>query len=74
MDLTKQDIENYNKIHAQMCRDNGYIDVGLYDEYGVKRGLRDKNGKGVLAGLTSLMNLRRCLRVCAHFRLISQEI
>ena len=42
MDLTKQDIENYNKIHAQMCRDNGYIDVDLYDEYGVKRGLRDK--------------------------------
>ena len=28
------------------------IDPGLYDHYGVKRGLRDKNGKGVLAGLT----------------------
>ena len=54
MDLTREDIENYNKIHAQMCRDNGYIDVGLYDEYGVKRGLRDKNGKGVLAGLTTI--------------------
>ena len=57
MDLTKQDIENYNKIHAQMCRDNGYIDVDLYDEYGVKRGLRDKNGKGVLAGLTTISEI-----------------
>ncbi len=57
MDLTRQDIENYNKIHAQMCRDNGYIDVGLYDEYGVKRGLRDKNGKGVLAGLTTISEI-----------------
>ena len=40
-----------------MCRDNGYIDVGLYDEYGVKRGLRDKNGKGVLAGLTTISEI-----------------
>lgn len=40
-----------------MCRENGYIDVGLYDEYGVKRGLRDKNGKGVLAGLTTISEI-----------------
>lgn len=57
MDLTRQEIENYNKIHAQMCRDNGFIDVNLYDEYGVKRGLRDKNGKGVLAGLTTISEI-----------------
>ncbi len=26
----------------------------MFDEYGVKRGLRDKNGKGVLSGLTNI--------------------
>lgn len=33
------------------------IDPGLYDQYGVKRGLRDKNGKGVLAGLTGVSSV-----------------
>ena len=33
------------------------IDPGLYDHYGVKRGLRDKNGKGVLAGLTGVSSV-----------------
>lgn len=30
------------------------IDPELYTQYGVKRGLRDKNGKGVLSGLTAI--------------------
>lgn len=30
------------------------IDPSLYDKYDVKRGLRDKNGKGVLCGLTEI--------------------
>ena len=30
----------------------------LYDAYGVKRGLRDKNGKGVLAGLTGISQVQ----------------
>lgn len=30
------------------------IDTDLYDTYDVKRGLRDKNGKGVLCGLTEV--------------------
>lgn len=33
------------------------IDPSLYDHYGVKRGLRDKNGKGVLAGLTGISSV-----------------
>ncbi|MDR1220795.1 MAG: citrate/2-methylcitrate synthase [Treponema sp.] len=31
---------------------NDYIDVGLYDKYNVKRGLRNADGSGVLVGLT----------------------
>ena len=34
-----------------------HFDPGLYDQFGVKRGLRDQNGKGVLAGLTGIANV-----------------
>ena len=36
------------------CIGNAKIDPALYDKYDVKRGLRDKNGKGVLTGLTEI--------------------
>ena len=38
---------------AELCEKNTAIDKELYTKYEVKRGLRDLNGKGVLAGLTS---------------------
>ena len=34
------------------------IDPALYETYAVKRGLRDKNGVGVLAGLTTISNVK----------------
>ena len=37
---------------AALCRSNSRIDPALYRKYDVKRGLRDINGQGVLAGLT----------------------
>lgn len=48
--------EYLNKIDvlAQQCLENGDIDVALFEEYDVKKGLRDKNGVGVLAGLTKI--------------------
>ena len=33
------------------------IDVGLYPKYGVKRGLRNEDGSGVLVGLTNIGNV-----------------
>ena len=36
---------------AGLCEKNNAIDKELYTKYEVKRGLRDLNGKGVLAGL-----------------------
>ncbi len=39
------------------CRDRDRIDPELFDELGVKRGLRDKNGNGVLAGLTNISKI-----------------
>lgn len=36
---------------------SGMIDVNLYEEFGVMRGLRDNNGKGVLTGLTEISDV-----------------
>ena len=42
---------------TRMCEDHSKMDVSLYGKYDVKRGLRDINGKGVLAGLTQISNI-----------------
>lgn len=39
---------------AKMTEDNNNIDPLFYEKFDVKRGLRDKNGKGVLCGLTEI--------------------
>ncbi|MGN1051312.1 MAG: citrate/2-methylcitrate synthase [Acutalibacteraceae bacterium] len=36
---------------------NGKIDSSFYEKYDVKRGLRDKDGKGVLTGLTQVSDV-----------------
>ena len=47
------EIENLTEI----CKDHSTWPVSLYGKYDVKRGLRDVNGKGVLAGLTQVSNV-----------------
>ena len=47
------EIENLTEI----CKDHCTLDLSLYGKYDVKRGLRDVNGKGVLAGLTQVSNV-----------------
>ena len=42
---------------SELCLKNNAIDRNLYTEYDVKRGLRDINGKGVLAGLTNISDV-----------------
>ena len=42
---------------AELCEQNNAIDKDLYTKYEVKRGLRDLNGKGVLAGLTNISDV-----------------
>ena len=39
---------------TDICIENSKMDVAFYEKYDVKRGLRDINGKGVLAGLTQI--------------------
>lgn len=43
---------------AKLSQDAGYIESELFTKYDVKRGLRDLNGKGVLAGLTHISDVR----------------
>lgn len=38
-------------------RDNNKIDPALYDRFSVKRGLRNPDGSGVLAGITNICNV-----------------
>ena len=50
LDTQFDDLVNY-------CMLSGKISQHLYEEYDVKRGLRDSNGKGVLTGLTEIADV-----------------
>ena len=54
----REQIENYTVKYGDVCKENNLIDINLYEQYGVKRGLRDKNGEGVLAGLTNISMIK----------------
>ena len=43
---------------AKLSEESGIIESDLFTKYEVKRGLRDLNGKGVLAGLTHISDVR----------------
>ncbi len=51
-------LEKYVKDHEEMCVRNDTIRSGLFEEYGVKKGLRDLNGQGVLTGLTNISSVK----------------
>jgi len=53
-----ENINDYSKKQADMCIDNDSIPKALYVDYGVKKGLRDDNGQGVLTGLTNISSVR----------------
>lgn len=55
MDLTQ--LNDYTTRSETVCRRNDTISPRLYEEYGVKKGLRDENGNGVLAGLTNISKI-----------------
>ncbi len=49
--------ESYLTEYAARCRQADQVDVELFDRHGVLRGLRDKNGNGVVAGLTNISKI-----------------
>ena len=52
---------NYNKdVFKSLCDEfakNNTIDQSLYEKYQVKRGLRNSDGSGVMAGVTNICNV-----------------
>ena len=50
-------LDNYVENKKELCEINDSIDRGLFGKYGVKRGLRDEKGQGVLTGLTNISHL-----------------
>ena len=51
------DVKEFAKLYEPVCRSADEVDENLYEQYGVKRGLRDKNGKGVLTGVTNISKI-----------------
>ncbi len=51
--------EYRNKVEelSKYCVENNQIESELYQKYAVLRGLRDKNGNGVVAGLTNISRI-----------------
>lgn len=50
-------VNQFAASRESICRKNDSIAPRLYDEYGVKKGLRDEHGKGVRAGLTNISDV-----------------
>jgi len=50
-------LDNYVENKKELCEINDSIDRSLFGKYGVKRGLRDEKGQGVLTGLTNISHL-----------------
>ncbi len=43
--------------YAQSCRRADHLEPEMFDKYEVQRGLRDKNGNGVVTGLTNISRI-----------------
>ena len=57
MELGEELNEKFNDL-TEYCMVSGAINLDLYNEYDVKRGLRDSSGKGVLTGLTEISDVK----------------
>ena len=57
-------MDNYMEQMAVLCENNDSINKNLYSEYGVKRGLRDENGQGVLTGNTVMVKSVHVMENC----------
>lgn len=57
MNEAYNEIEMFINEQVEKCEHYDKIAPELYEKYNVKRGLRDKNGIGVVAGLTSISSI-----------------
>ena len=49
--------ELYLNDYAKLCREADHLEPEMFDKYEVQRGLRDKNGNGVVTGLTNISRI-----------------
>ncbi len=49
--------ELYLNDYARLCREADCLEPEMFDKYEVQRGLRDKNGNGVVTGLTNISRI-----------------
>lgn len=54
----KETADTYLSEMEGMCIQNDHISKELFQEFGVKTGLRDEKGKGVLTGLTNISEIQ----------------
>ena len=57
MSMNPEELDSKISQLVEYSRKSGKIDLTLYQEYDVKRGLRDSTGKGVLTGLTEISDI-----------------
>jgi citrate synthase len=50
-------LTEYTQAYAAICQQSDGMTPELFEKYGVKKGLRDKNGNGVVAGLTNISQI-----------------
>ena len=53
-----QDMDKYLQEMQEVCIRNDHISKELFQEFGVKTGLRDEKGRGVLTGLTNISEIK----------------
>ena len=57
--MTRQEgLKNRFELFAEIIEEKAKIEPELYDKYKVKRGLRNKNGTGVLVGITRVADVK----------------
>ena len=59
-------IDEYMKDRSKLCEENDFISSDLFHDNHVNRGLRDKNGIGVLTGLTSISRIESYKEYMGH--------
>ena len=57
MTSRREILREYTEKYEKVCREVDNVDIDVYEEFGVKRGLRDKNGSGVLTGVTNISRI-----------------
>lgn len=50
-------ISDFTSRYAKMCKREDAIPAELFEKFDVKKGLRDKNGNGVVSGLTNISKI-----------------